>query len=92
MMMIRTGTVGGIIVAMSMKRKQDGHGHERVNDTHHDCVDPASNKARDRAVQGTDRGRDNAGEEADDDRGLSALHEAAELVVSDHIGAQRMLG
>ena len=74
------------------EEEQDGHGHERVNDAHHDRVDPAPDEARDRAVERADRGGEDAGEQADDDRGLATLHEASELVVTDHVGAERVLG
>ena len=91
-MMIRTGTVGGSHRRDEHEEEQDGHGHERVNDAHHDRVDPAPDEARDRAIQRADRGGEDAGEQADDDRGLAALHEASELVVTDHVGAERVLG
>ena len=73
------------------EEEQDGHGHECVNDTHHDRIDPAAHEARDRTVEGADRCREDACEEADDNRGLATLHEAPELVVTDHIGAERVL-
>ncbi len=69
------------------EKEQDGHGHEPS--TMRIMIASVNRRNRRSRRTGYDRGRDDAGEQADDDRGLAALHEASEL--GDHIRAS-MLG
>src|ERR1019366_8433712 len=70
--------------------EQERNGKKHVDHAHHGRVDDAAGQPRDGTPQRADHDRDERGEEADLQCGVAALHEPAELVEPQVVGAEQV--
>ncbi len=70
--------------------EEQGDRQQDVDEAHHDPVDEAADKPRDRAPQGSDHGGDHRREEADLERRLASDHDPPQLVEAVLVGSQQV--